>query len=243
MEEEGQEGAGVHGRQLRVAGVLHAVAGGARQGGLRVASKDAHWSALYREPTTRDFVGFFVQSVPLFVVSTLALGSVFFSGFVVASLVSATHQSEEIMEFGEGAEYVEGQFRSTRDAETVFGPLVGRIQVPFLHLFLTFLNLFLTFSNLFLTFPFQTQLAPLHSGDVDLGRHGHAAGWGLYKLWNPVKTRSLKGAWFQEQTLTLEYHQSWFQTVPFKCNLRHYSWSTTCSPPWWGGAGWNQVDA
>jgi len=53
----------------------------------------------------------------------VALGSVFLSGFVVASLVSATHQSEEIMEFGDGAEYVEGQFRSTRDAETVFGPL------------------------------------------------------------------------------------------------------------------------
>jgi fatty acid desaturase len=53
----------------------------------------------------------------------VAIGSVFLSGFIVASLVSATHQSEEIMEYGEGAEYVEGQFRSTRDAETVFGPL------------------------------------------------------------------------------------------------------------------------
>ena len=53
----------------------------------------------------------------------VAIGSVFFSGFIVASLVSATHQSEEIMEYGEGAEYVEGQFRSTRDADTVFGPL------------------------------------------------------------------------------------------------------------------------
>jgi fatty acid desaturase len=37
--------------------------------------------------------------------------------------VSATHQSEEIMEFGENPEYVEGQFRSTRDAECVFGGL------------------------------------------------------------------------------------------------------------------------
>ena len=27
------------------------------------------------------------------------------------------------MEYCEGAEYVEGQFRSTRDADTVFGPL------------------------------------------------------------------------------------------------------------------------
>ena len=53
----------------------------------------------------------------------VAIGSVFLSGFIVASLVSATHQSEEIMEYGEGAEYVEGQFRSTRDADTVFGPL------------------------------------------------------------------------------------------------------------------------
>jgi hypothetical protein len=36
--------------------------------GLYVALKDAHWSALYREPMTCDFVGFFVQSVSLFVV-------------------------------------------------------------------------------------------------------------------------------------------------------------------------------
>jgi hypothetical protein len=42
--------------------------------GLRVALKDAHWPALCREPMTRDFVGFFVQSVSLFVVSTLTAG-------------------------------------------------------------------------------------------------------------------------------------------------------------------------
>lgn len=53
----------------------------------------------------------------------VAVGSIFFSGFLVGALVSATHQSEEIMDFGEGAEYVEGQFRSTRDAECVFGGL------------------------------------------------------------------------------------------------------------------------
>jgi hypothetical protein len=38
-------------------------------------------------------------------------------------------------------------------------------------------------------------------------------------------THSLKGAWFQ--TLTLE-HQSWFQNVPFKLNLRpplHREWA------------------
>jgi fatty acid desaturase len=38
-------------------------------------------------------------------------------------LVSATHQSEEIMDASNAGEYVDGQFRSTRDAETVFGPL------------------------------------------------------------------------------------------------------------------------
>jgi len=53
----------------------------------------------------------------------VAIGSIFFSGFIVGSLVSATHQSEEIMTYGEGDEYVLGQFRSTRDAECVFGPL------------------------------------------------------------------------------------------------------------------------
>jgi hypothetical protein len=39
--------------------------------GLYVASKDAHWSALYREPMACDFVGFFVQTVLLFAVWTL----------------------------------------------------------------------------------------------------------------------------------------------------------------------------
>ena len=53
----------------------------------------------------------------------VAIGSIFLSGFLVGALVSATHQSEEIMEFGEDPEYVEGQFRSTRDAECVFGGL------------------------------------------------------------------------------------------------------------------------
>ena len=53
----------------------------------------------------------------------VAVGAITLSGFLVGSLVSATHQSEEIMEFGEDPEYVEGQFRSTRDAECVFGGL------------------------------------------------------------------------------------------------------------------------
>ena len=53
----------------------------------------------------------------------VAVGSITLSGFLVGALVSATHQSEEIMEFGENPEYVEGQFRSTRDAECVFGGL------------------------------------------------------------------------------------------------------------------------
>jgi hypothetical protein len=35
---------------------------------------EAHWSALCREPMTCDFVGFFVQSVSLSVVSTLTTG-------------------------------------------------------------------------------------------------------------------------------------------------------------------------
>ena len=53
----------------------------------------------------------------------VAVGAITLSGFLVGALVSATHQSEEIMEFGESPEYVEGQFRSTRDAECVAGPL------------------------------------------------------------------------------------------------------------------------
>lgn len=53
----------------------------------------------------------------------VAIGSVFVGGFLVGSLVSATHQSEEIMVQGDQPDYVTGQFRSTRDADTVFGPL------------------------------------------------------------------------------------------------------------------------
>lgn len=45
----------------------------------------------------------------------VALGSVAVGGFMVGALVSATHQSEEIM-FEQG-EFVDVQFRSTRDAE------------------------------------------------------------------------------------------------------------------------------
>jgi len=44
----------------------------------------------------------------------VALGSVLVSGFLVGAIVSATHQSEEIME--EQGEFVDVQFRSTRDA-------------------------------------------------------------------------------------------------------------------------------
>ena len=53
----------------------------------------------------------------------VAIGSVFLSGFLVAALVSATHQSEEVMLDGDQPDFVIGQFRSTRDAESVFGPL------------------------------------------------------------------------------------------------------------------------
>ena len=42
---------------------------------------------------------------------------------MVGALVSATHQSEEIMLEGDEPDFVEGQFRSTRDADTVFGPI------------------------------------------------------------------------------------------------------------------------
>jgi len=45
----------------------------------------------------------------------VVLGSVTLGGFLVGSIVSATHQSEEVM-FEQG-EYVDVQFRSTRDAE------------------------------------------------------------------------------------------------------------------------------
>mmetsp|Transcript_12165 Transcript_12165/g.40016 ORF Transcript_12165/g.40016 Transcript_12165/m.40016 type:complete len:445 (+) Transcript_12165:23-1357(+) len=54
----------------------------------------------------------------------VAVGSVFVSGFLVGSLVSATHQSEEIVPMdsnGAGPDFVEGQFASTRDADAVFG--------------------------------------------------------------------------------------------------------------------------
>ena len=41
--------------------------------GVPVTLQDYHWPALYREPMTRDFVGFFVQSVTVLVVSTRGL--------------------------------------------------------------------------------------------------------------------------------------------------------------------------
>ena len=47
---------------------------GGREGWLCVALHDAHWSAMCREAMTRDFVGVFVQSVLVFVVSTLTAG-------------------------------------------------------------------------------------------------------------------------------------------------------------------------
>eukprot|EP00793_Prasinoderma_coloniale_P004822 PRCOL_00000583-RA len=53
----------------------------------------------------------------------VAIGSIFLGGFLVGALVSATHQSEEIMLEGDEPDFVEGQFRSTRDADTVFGPI------------------------------------------------------------------------------------------------------------------------
>jgi len=54
---------------------------------------------------------------------SVAIGSIFLSGLLVGGLVSATHQSEEIMAEGDEPDFVTGQFRSTRDAEAVFGPL------------------------------------------------------------------------------------------------------------------------
>ena len=54
---------------------------------------------------------------------SVAIGSVFLGGFLVGALVSATHQSEEVMLDGDQPDFVTGQFRSTRDAATVFGPL------------------------------------------------------------------------------------------------------------------------
>jgi len=54
---------------------------------------------------------------------SVSIGSVILGGFLVGALVSATHQSEEIVSNGDEPDFVIGQFRSTRDAETVFGPL------------------------------------------------------------------------------------------------------------------------
>lgn len=53
----------------------------------------------------------------------VAVGSVFTGGFLVGALVSATHQSEEVMVAGDQPDYITGQFRSTRDAQTVLGPV------------------------------------------------------------------------------------------------------------------------
>jgi len=53
----------------------------------------------------------------------VAVGSIFVGGFLVGGLVSATHQSEEIMLAGDQPDYIAGQFRSTRDAEAQFGPI------------------------------------------------------------------------------------------------------------------------
>lgn len=55
--------------------------------------------------------------------SAVAIGHVFLGGFLVGALVSATHQSEELMLQGDEPDFVMGQFRSTRDAETVLGPV------------------------------------------------------------------------------------------------------------------------
>lgn len=54
---------------------------------------------------------------------SVAIGHVFLGGFLVGALVSATHQSEEVMVAGDEPDFVIGQFRSTRDADTVFGPV------------------------------------------------------------------------------------------------------------------------
>jgi len=53
----------------------------------------------------------------------VAIGHMVLGGFMVGALVSATHQSEEVMAEGDEPDFVTGQFRSTRDAETVFGPV------------------------------------------------------------------------------------------------------------------------
>ena len=51
----------------------------------------------------------------------MAVGHVALAGFLVGALVSATHQSEEMMD--EQGEFVDVQFRSTRDAD-VSNPFV-----------------------------------------------------------------------------------------------------------------------
>ena len=47
----------------------------------------------------------------------VSIGAVLFAGFFVGSIVTATHQSEEITT-GKHLEFVEAQFKSTRDAES-----------------------------------------------------------------------------------------------------------------------------
>lgn len=59
----------------------------------------------------------------LFLPPAVAIGHVFLGGFLVGALVSATHQSEEVMADGDEPDFITGQFRSTRDADTVAGPV------------------------------------------------------------------------------------------------------------------------
>lgn len=48
---------------------------------------------------------------------SVAISSVLLGGFLCGSIVTATHQSEEISEIGKDHDYAEQQFRTTRDAQ------------------------------------------------------------------------------------------------------------------------------
>lgn len=78
--------------------------------------------SIKRRGDWKEAVACALQYAWLFAVLPLpvALGSITLGGFLCGALVSATHQSEEIMDndpTGPTAEYVDAQFRSTRDAE------------------------------------------------------------------------------------------------------------------------------
>ena len=64
---------------------------------------------------------------------SVAISSVLLGGFLVGALVTATHQTEEIM-YEQAGQFVDIQFRSTREAEQRCEPCLHQ-QLAHNHLF------------------------------------------------------------------------------------------------------------